>query len=210
MTALATQMVAYGRSLFDRGYSCGSSGNLSVRLDDGGYLMTPTNVGLGELDPWQFEPARRCRRSMLRDCRRRRKPGCTWPCTAAVRAIGRSFTCTRPTPWPYRAAAIATRGDMLPPITPYVIMRVGRVPLVPYGRPGDSLPERRDHAACVTAPIGAPRQPRPGRGGRQPGGRGRRGRRARGNRTIVLPAGGAAPQGLTEQQVEDVRRVFGA
>jgi ribulose-5-phosphate 4-epimerase/fuculose-1-phosphate aldolase len=46
-------LVAHGRSLFARGYSCGTSGNLSVRLDDG-YLMTPTNVSLGDLDPGQM------------------------------------------------------------------------------------------------------------------------------------------------------------
>lgn len=43
-------LVEYGRSLFLRGYSCGSSGNLSVRLPDGaGFLMSPTNVSLGRL-----------------------------------------------------------------------------------------------------------------------------------------------------------------
>src|SRR6476469_9216827 len=46
-------LAAHGRSLFARGYSCGTSGNLSVRLDDG-YLMTPTNVSLGDLDPGQM------------------------------------------------------------------------------------------------------------------------------------------------------------
>src|SRR5690606_3290820 len=40
-----------GRSLFARGYSCGTSGNLSLRLADGGFLMSPTNVSLGALDP---------------------------------------------------------------------------------------------------------------------------------------------------------------
>src|SRR3546814_4400536 len=40
-----------GRSLFERGLTFGSSGNISVRLPNGGWLMTPTNVRLGELDP---------------------------------------------------------------------------------------------------------------------------------------------------------------
>ena len=47
-------LAAHGRSLFARGYSCGTSGNLSVRLNQGGYLMTPTNVSLGDLDPAQM------------------------------------------------------------------------------------------------------------------------------------------------------------
>ena len=40
-------LARHGRSLFARGYSCGTSGNLSVRLDTGGYVMSPTNVSLG-------------------------------------------------------------------------------------------------------------------------------------------------------------------
>jgi 3-dehydro-4-phosphotetronate decarboxylase len=40
-----------GRSLFERGLTPGSSGNISVRLDDGGYMATPTNASLGSLDP---------------------------------------------------------------------------------------------------------------------------------------------------------------
>lgn len=44
-------LVHYGRSLFMRGYSSGGSGNLSVKMPDGGYLVTPTNSCLGELDP---------------------------------------------------------------------------------------------------------------------------------------------------------------
>ena len=44
------QIAASGKSLFERGLSFGSAGNLSVKLDDG-WLMTPTNVSLGRLDP---------------------------------------------------------------------------------------------------------------------------------------------------------------
>ena len=44
------QIVEFGRSLFERGLTAGSSGNLSVRLDDG-WLLTPTNASLGRLDP---------------------------------------------------------------------------------------------------------------------------------------------------------------
>ena len=47
-------MARFGRSLFARGYSCGTSGNLSVRLAGGGYLMSPTNISLGQLDPGQL------------------------------------------------------------------------------------------------------------------------------------------------------------
>ena len=49
-TALRPQLVHYGRSLFQRGYSSGGSGNISVKLADGGFLVTPTNSCLGELE----------------------------------------------------------------------------------------------------------------------------------------------------------------
>ena len=45
------QLNRFGESLFARGLSFGSSGNISVRLEDGGWLMTPTNASLGALDP---------------------------------------------------------------------------------------------------------------------------------------------------------------
>ena len=49
-SALREEIVRFGRSLFDRGLTAGSSGNISVRLDDG-WLLTPTNACLGRLDP---------------------------------------------------------------------------------------------------------------------------------------------------------------
>ncbi len=50
-TRLREQICQYGRSLFERGLTPGSSGNISIRLDDGGWLVTPTNASLGFLDP---------------------------------------------------------------------------------------------------------------------------------------------------------------
>src|ERR1700704_678778 len=50
-TRLREEICRFGRSLFERGLTLGSSGNISVRLDDGGWLVTPTNASLGFLDP---------------------------------------------------------------------------------------------------------------------------------------------------------------
>src|SRR5947199_10415021 len=50
-TKLREEICRFGRSLFERGLTPGSSGNISVRLDDGGWLVTPTNASLGSLDP---------------------------------------------------------------------------------------------------------------------------------------------------------------
>ena len=50
-TRIREEICRLGRSLFERGLTPGSSGNISVRLDDGGWLVTPTNASLGSLDP---------------------------------------------------------------------------------------------------------------------------------------------------------------
>ena len=50
-TKLREGICRFGRSLFERGLTPGSSGNISVKLDDGGWLVTPTNASLGSLDP---------------------------------------------------------------------------------------------------------------------------------------------------------------
>ena len=50
-TKIREEICRLGRSLFERGLTPGSSGNISVRLDDGGWLVTPTNASLGFLDP---------------------------------------------------------------------------------------------------------------------------------------------------------------
>jgi len=131
-------LVEYGRSLFLRGYSCGTSGNLSVRLADGsGFLMSPTNVSLGRLTVDAL--------SRL-DAAGRHVAGApptkeAWLHLAmyAVRPDDHAVVHLHST----HAAALSCRTDLppedvVPPLTPYVIMRVGRVALVPYSRPGDT------------------------------------------------------------------------
>jgi ribulose-5-phosphate 4-epimerase/fuculose-1-phosphate aldolase len=130
------QLCVYGRSLFARGYSCGTSGNLSARLDDGRYLMTPTNVSLGALEPAQLS---------LLDAggtpvggRAPTKEAWLHLAMYATRPADRAIVHLHST----YSTALSCRSDrdptdMLPPLTPYVVMRVGPVALVPYGRPGD-------------------------------------------------------------------------
>src|SRR5437016_14044632 len=50
-TRIREEICRLGRSLFERGLTPGSSGNISVKLGDGGWLVTPTNASLGFLDP---------------------------------------------------------------------------------------------------------------------------------------------------------------
>src|SRR4029450_3314265 len=129
-------LARYGRSLFTRGYSCGTSGNLSVRLGDGGYLMTPTNVSLGQLDPASL--SRLDERGHHVDGLPPTKEAWLHLAMYRVRPQDTAVVHLHSTSPP----ALSCRtdrpaDDMLPAITPYVVMRVGRVALVPYGRPGD-------------------------------------------------------------------------
>jgi ribulose-5-phosphate 4-epimerase/fuculose-1-phosphate aldolase len=128
-------IVEVGRSLYARGLSPGTSGNLSVRLDDG-YLVTPTNASLGALEPGQL--------AML-DADGRFREGDpptkeVWLHLAvyAERPDAQAIVHLHST----HAVAVACldgvdADDVLPALTPYYVMRVGRLPLVPYGRPGD-------------------------------------------------------------------------
>ena len=132
---LREQIVRFGHSLFDRGLTAGSSGNLSVRLDDG-WLLTPTNACLGNLDParlakldWQGRtlsgdpPSKEAflHRSMYEE---RQGAG-------AIVHLHSTHS----------AAVSCMVGldhrDCLPPLTAYYVMKVGRLPLIPYHRPGD-------------------------------------------------------------------------
>jgi 3-dehydro-4-phosphotetronate decarboxylase len=124
-----------GASLFARGLSFGSAGNISVRLEDG-WLMTPTNVSLGRLDPARLakldvtgrlvsgEPP--TKESFLHRAMYEERPQ-----AGAVVHLHSTYS-----------VAVSTLADVdpsnvLPPLTAYYVMRVGRLPLVPYHPPGD-------------------------------------------------------------------------
>ena len=129
------QIVEFGRSLFERGLTAGSSGNLSVRLDDG-WLLTPTNASLGRLDParlskldWEGklvsgeQPSKEAflHRAMYQQRDR----------AGAIVHLHSTHS-----------AAVScmcglNHDDCIPPLTAYFVMKIGRLPLVPYHRPGD-------------------------------------------------------------------------
>lgn len=124
-----------GAALYGRGLAPGSSGNLSVRLGDG-YLVTPTNSCLGRLDPAVISKLDAQGRPISGDP----------PSKEAVLHL--SVYCARPSAGavvhlhsPYAVALSCLADvdpiDVLPAITPYYVMRVGTLPLVPYHRPGD-------------------------------------------------------------------------
>ncbi|RJG41397.1 aldolase [Mesorhizobium sp. DCY119] len=150
---LRNDIVKWGRSLFERGLTAGSSGNISVRLEDG-YLTTPTNSCLGFLDPDRLSRLDVEGRPVSGDAPTKELPlhFAFYEQRPKARAVVHLHSAY--------ATALSCLSDVdvtdaIPPITPYVVMRVGRVPVVAYTRPGspDIKPLIQkiagDHAAAL-------------------------------------------------------------
>jgi ribulose-5-phosphate 4-epimerase/fuculose-1-phosphate aldolase len=127
-------LARWGKSLFDRGLTPGSSGNLSVRLADG-YLFTPTNSCLGFLDAGRLSKLDEAGRHIGGDPPTKELPlhFAFYESRPSARAVVHLHS-THATA--LSCLADTDPDDAIPPITPYVVMRVGRVPVVPYTRPG--------------------------------------------------------------------------
>ncbi|MAX33057.1 MAG: aldolase [Halomonadaceae bacterium] len=133
---LREQIAVYGKSLFDRGLTMGSSGNISVRLDDGGWLMTPTNACLGRLDPARISRLDRDGRHL--DGAKPTKESVLHMAMYGERPQSEAIVHLHST----HSVAVSCLPevdpcDCIPPLTAYYVMRVGRLPLVPYHMPGD-------------------------------------------------------------------------
>lgn len=133
--ALRDDIAAFGRSLFDRGLTAGSSGNISVRLDDG-WLLTPTNACLGRLDPARLSKLDWNGRHISGDAPS--KEAFLHRAMYEERAGAGAIVHLHST---HSAAVSCMCGlkhdDCIPPLTAYFVMKIGRLPLVPYHRPGD-------------------------------------------------------------------------
>ncbi len=151
-------MVALARSLFERGLSGGSSGNMSMRLEDG-WLLTPTNSSMGTLqaealsrvdDNWRHVDGDQPTKEVF-----------------LHRAMYEARTSAGAVVHLHSTHAVAVSClantdpvDVLPALTPYFVMRIGRLPLIPYHRPGDETlaePVRelaREHTAVLLANHG--------------------------------------------------------
>ncbi|MCX7321840.1 MAG: aldolase [Hyphomicrobiales bacterium] len=135
-TTLRDDICRLGRSLFDRGLTPGSSGNISVRCDDGGWLVTPTNASLGWLDPAKLSRLDSSGRLISGD-----KPTKEVPLHTAIydtRSSAGAVVHLHST----HAVAISMLPDIdpraaLPPMTPYYVMKCGATAVLPYYRPGD-------------------------------------------------------------------------
>jgi len=124
-----------GRSLFERGLTPGSSGNISAKLDDGGYMVTPTNASLGFLDPARLSRLDARGRLLSGDAPTKEVPlhtalYQTRPARAVVHLHSTHSVALSMLPEIDPRAA-------LPPMTAYYLMKCGATALVPYYRPGD-------------------------------------------------------------------------
>jgi len=130
------QMCLLAKSLFDRGLTHGSTGNISVRTEDGGLLVSPTNSSFGRLDPARLSRFDPNGTHIDGD-----KPTKEMPLHAAfyetrqsAGAVVHLHSC--------HSVALSLMPDVdednfLPPLTPYGIMKVGKVKLLPFFLPGD-------------------------------------------------------------------------
>lgn len=152
---LRQRIVMHGKSMFDRGLTAGSSGNISLRLPDG-MLITPTNSCLGRLDPDRISKLDNQGDLVAGD----------QPSKEAF--LHHSMYQSRPDEQAIvhlhstHAVAVScladvdedSEGNVLPPITAYYVMRVGTLPLVPYFAPGDEkLAEAVERAAKLSAVL---------------------------------------------------------
>jgi len=135
-TKLRDRIVSVGRSLFDRGLTGGSTGNISVKLDDGSMLMTPTNASLGSLDPAALSHLDADGNHLSGDAPT--KEAFLHTCMYCARAGDNAVVHLHST---HSVAVSLLDGldpaDVLPPLTAYYVMRIGALPLIPYFAPGD-------------------------------------------------------------------------
>lgn len=126
------------RSIFERGLTGGASGNISARLSDGRLLVTPTGSSFGDLDPARLSLIDETGRLAGGDAPTKEMPlhSALYDTRGAkAGAIVHLHSCHSV------ALSMLPETDpdnVLPPLTPYSIMRLGKVKLLPYFRPGDA------------------------------------------------------------------------
>lgn len=133
---LRQELCRVGRSLFERGYAHATAGNLSARLPGGGFLITPTDACLGFLEPERLAHV---------DANGEQRSGDRASKTLALHrriyAADPEARCVIHTHSTHLVALTLagawSADELLPPITPYFVMKVGHVPRVHYHRPGD-------------------------------------------------------------------------
>ena len=142
---LRDEVCRVGRSLFERGHVHATAGNVSVRLAGGaGFLITPTDACLGFLQPEQLALVDEQGHQLSGE-----RASKTLALHRAIYAAEPTANCVIHTHSTHLVAltlaGVHSAQDILPPITPYYVMKVGHVPLISYHRPGDPAAAQAVH-----------------------------------------------------------------
>lgn len=136
-TKLREKICTHAASMFARGLTGGASGNISVRLEDGGLLVTPTGSSFGALDPAKLSKFDATGRLVSGDAPTKEMPlhQAFYDTRSTAGAVVHLHSC--------HSVALSMLPEvdpdnMLPPLTAYSIMRLGKVQLLPYFLPGDA------------------------------------------------------------------------
>lgn len=134
---LRDQICTLAKSMFDRGLTGGSTGNISARTGDGGLLVSPTGTSFGRLDPARLSRFDAAGQHISGDAPTKEMPLHTafYDTRSQAGAVVHLHSC--------HAVALSLMpgtdpDNFLPPFTPYSVMKLGKVKLLPYFRPGDA------------------------------------------------------------------------
>jgi len=124
------------KSMFDRGLTGGSTGNISARTADGGLLVSPTGSSFGRLDPARLSRFDAQGRLISGDPPTKEMPlhAAFYDTRASAGAVVHLHAC-HSVAWSMMPGVDPE--NFLPPLTPYAIMKLGRVKLLPFFLPGD-------------------------------------------------------------------------
>lgn len=135
-TKLRELICVLAKSMFDRGLTGGSTGNISARTPDGGLLVSPTGTSFGRLDPGRLSRFNSHGRLIDGDAPTKEMPlhAAFYDTRSSAGAVVHLHAC--------HSVALSMMPDVdadnfLPPLTPYAIMKLGRVKLLPFFMPGD-------------------------------------------------------------------------
>ena len=133
---LREQICLLAKSLFDRGLTHGSTGNISARTEDGGLLVSPTGTSFGRLDPARLSRFDANGTLISGDKPTKEMPLHTafYDTRSSAGAVVHLHSC-HSVAWSMMPDA--NEDDFLPPLTPYAIMKLGKVKLLPFFLPGD-------------------------------------------------------------------------
>ena len=135
-TQLREHVCLLAKSLFDRGLTGGSTGNISARTRDGGLLVSPTGTSFGRLDPARLSHFDPSGKQVSGDAPTKEMAlhSAFYETRSTAGAVVHLHSC-------YSVALSMTpdvdADNFLPPLTPYAIMKLGKVKLLPFFMPGD-------------------------------------------------------------------------